>query len=59
MENRNGLVVAAKATLATGTAEREAARETMAGLARGAWSTRGADKNYDTRECVPNCAAWV
>jgi len=52
MENRNGLVVAAKATLATGTAEREAARDLMAGLARAGRATLGADKNYDTRDCV-------
>ncbi|MBY0332226.1 MAG: IS5/IS1182 family transposase, partial [Acetobacteraceae bacterium] len=48
----HGLVVAAKATLATGTAEREAARDLMARLARTRRATLGADKNYDTRGCV-------
>jgi transposase len=45
MENRNGLVVAAEATLATGTAEREAAAALSEQLPEGA--TLGADKNYD------------
>src|SRR3974390_2124044 len=36
MENRNGLVVAAEATLATGTAEREAAARMSERLAKGA-----------------------
>ena len=45
MENRNGLVVAADATLATGTAEREAAARVSEGLPEGA--TLGADKNSD------------
>jgi hypothetical protein len=45
MENRNGLVAAAEATLATGTAEREAAERLSRGLPKGA--TLGADKNYD------------
>jgi hypothetical protein len=45
MENRNGLVVAAEATLATGTAEREAAERLSERLPEGA--TLGADKNYD------------
>jgi len=46
MENRNGLVVGAEATLATGTAEREAAE----GLPKGA--SLGADKNYDAEAFV-------
>ena len=45
MENRNGLLVAADATLATGTAEREAAARVSEGLPEGA--TLGADKNSD------------
>ena len=43
MENRNGLIVAAEATLATGTAEREAAAAFSERLPKGA--TLGADKN--------------
>jgi len=50
MENRNGLVVAAEATLATGTAEREAAARLSEGLPEGA--TLGADKNYDAEAFV-------
>ena len=55
MENRNGLVVAAEATLATGTAEREAA----ATLERGAAGRRdpGADKNYDAEAFVEGLKA--
>jgi transposase len=52
MENRNSLVVAARVTQATGTAEREAALgliETIGGNRR---VTLGADKNYDTRDFV-------
>jgi transposase len=45
MENRNGLVVGATATLASGTAEREAATELTGELPEGA--TLGADKGYD------------
>jgi hypothetical protein len=43
MENRNGLIVAAEATLATGTAEREAAAAFSERRPEG--STLGADKN--------------
>ncbi len=50
MENRNGLVVAAKATLATGTAEREAAARMSERLPKGA--TLGADKGYDAEAFV-------
>jgi len=46
MENRNGLVVAAALTAATGTAEREAALALTEDLRKGA--TLGADKGYDT-----------
>jgi transposase len=52
MENRSGLVVSAMATLATGTAERDAAQAMMARLRREHRSTLGADKNYDTRDFV-------
>lgn len=52
MENRNGLVVDARLTQASGTAEREAA-EAMVGERRG-WQrmTLAGDKNYDTRDFV-------
>jgi transposase len=50
MENRNGLVAAAEATLATGTAEREAAARFSERLPEGA--TLGADKNYDAEAFV-------
>jgi len=52
MENRNGLVVAACATHATGTAERDAAQAMMTALAKTERITLGADKNYDTRAFV-------
>ena len=55
MENRNGLVVAAEATLATGTAEREAAARLSERLAKGA--TLGADKNYDAAAFVEGLTA--
>lgn len=52
MENRHGLVVDARVSQATGIAEREAAVE-MAGALSGTHRvTLGADKNYDTRDCV-------
>lgn len=51
MENRNGLAVDLETTLATGTAEREAAKAMVArSVKRGA--TLGADKNYDVAEFV-------
>src|SRR5271165_3512616 len=50
MENRNGLVVAAEATLATGAAEREAAERLSERLPKGA--TLGADKGYDAEAFV-------
>lgn len=50
MENRNGLVVGAEATLATGTAEREAAAAFSQRLPKGA--TLGADKGYDAEAFV-------
>jgi transposase len=52
MENRHGLVVDTRVTQATGTAEREAAlamAEEIPGQPR---VTMGADKNYDTRDCI-------
>ena len=50
MENRNGLVVGAAASLATGTAERDAAATLTKDLPKGA--TLGADKNYDAEAFV-------
>jgi hypothetical protein len=52
MENRNGLVVNTRVTLATGTSEREASIE-MAGEIPGDGAvTLGADKGYDTKDHV-------
>lgn len=55
MENRNGLVASAEATLATGTAEREAAEQLSERLPEGA--TLGADKNYDAEAFVEGLKA--
>jgi transposase len=52
MENRHGLVVDARLTLATGRAEREAAVEMLGELRGEHRVTLGADKGYDTREFV-------
>jgi len=54
MENRNGLIVAAELTSATGTA-----RETAAAMARGlrAGATVGLDKGYDTQGFVKDLRA--
>lgn len=51
-ENRNGLVVNAKVTTATGKAERHAAVAMVAELGGEKRLTLGADKGYDTRELV-------
>jgi transposase len=52
MENRNGLVVDARLTMATGTAEPEAALEMLETVAGSGSKTVGADKNYDTAKFV-------
>lgn len=52
MENRNGLVVNAMVTRATGTAEREAAVVMVNALNGTHRVTLGTDKNYDTQGCV-------
>ena len=54
VENRNGLVVAAMATQADGTAERDAGMLMVAGVTKGGKRriTLGADKAYDTRDFV-------
>jgi transposase len=51
MENRHGLLVGARATAATGTAEREAALTLIQPVARRG-VTVGADKGYDVRSFV-------
>lgn len=56
-ENRNGIVVQAQVTIATGTAEREAAVALMEQAPRHRRATLGADKNYDTRDCVQKLRA--
>jgi len=52
MENRNGLLVDARLTQATGTAEREAAAEMLADRPGNGRITAGFDKAYDTAEFV-------
>lgn len=52
MENRNGLVLDAALTPATGTAERETALELLKQAPRSGRGTVGADKGYDTRDFV-------
>ncbi|MHB8631166.1 MAG: IS5 family transposase [Candidatus Limnocylindria bacterium] len=52
MENRNGLAVGGTVTLATGTAEREAALVLAQAVPRGRRPTLGADRAYDTRDFV-------
>lgn len=58
MENRNGLVVGATLTHATGTAEREAALEMLETLCRGHRRvTLGADKGYDVADFIRDLRA--
>lgn len=52
MENRNGLVVDAMVTQATGTAERDAALLMAEAIPGDHPVTLGADKNYDTKDFV-------
>ncbi len=52
MENRNGLIVNAQVTPATGTAEREAAVAMVEDIPGDERVTLGADKNYDTQQFV-------
>jgi transposase len=51
-ENRNGLIVDARTTLASGFAEREAALEMLESMPGQHRTTIGADKGYDAREFV-------
>lgn len=57
MENRNGLIVKAAASRATGTAEREVAADLLAQLPGLKKRTVGGDKNYDTAGFVDDCRA--
>src|SRR5438132_11641923 len=54
MEHRNGLVVGFELTLATGTAERDAAVDLVDEARERGFhpTTLAGDKNYDTRQCV-------
>src|SRR5881227_1880102 len=52
IENRHGLVVDTRTTLATGTAEREAAMAMIAALPGQHRITVGCDKAYDTTDLV-------
>ena len=52
MENRNGLLVDARLTLASGTAEREAALEMLDRQRRSRRITLGADKAYDVEAFI-------
>ena len=56
-ENRNGLIVDVRTTQASGTAEREAAPETISGKAATKRVTLGGDKGYDTRGFVETTRA--
>ena len=57
MENRNGLAVAGKATLASGYAEREAALELIEPKAGGSRITVAGDKGYDVADFVESLRA--
>ncbi len=55
MDNRSGLAVDTRLTLATGTAEREAALDMLAALPGEQRKTVGADKAFDTEDFVSGC----
>jgi transposase len=55
MENRNGLVVAARTTRAAKVTEREASIELLSELPGGKRKTVGGDKGYDTKGFVAGC----
>jgi transposase len=55
MDNRSKLAVDTRLTLATGSAERDAAIAMLAELPGPQRKTVGADKNYDTANFVANC----
>jgi hypothetical protein len=52
MENRHGLVVSPRLTVASGTAEREAAEDMLGNLRGRQRITVGADKAYDTQDFI-------
>lgn len=52
MENRHGLVVNTRTTLATGTSEREASIQMVEEIPGQSQVTLGGDKNYDTKDHV-------
>jgi hypothetical protein len=56
-ENRNGLVVDVRLTLAMGTAERDAAIDMLSEVAASPSVTLGADRGYDTRDFVTQVRA--
>jgi len=55
IENRNGLVVNTALTLATGTAEREAAETMLNEIPGQHRATVGADKGYDVKDFIDKC----
>ncbi len=55
MENRNGLVVDARVSLADGHGERDTAIDMLSGLPGSHRKTVGADKNYDTKGFIASC----
>lgn len=57
MENRNGLVVDAEVTAATGKAERETALSMLEQVSGSGQVTVGADKGYDTKDFVAQARA--
>jgi IS5 family transposase len=57
MENRNGLVVEAILSQATGTAERDEAVKMIGAVVHGHRATVGADKAYDTKNFVEQLRA--
>jgi IS5 family transposase len=56
-DNRHGLLVGTRTTLATGTAEREAAEKMLRRARRRRRATVGADKGYDSRAFVERARA--
>ena len=54
-ENRNGLIVQASVSQATGTAERDVSLEMLDAESGSTRRTLGADKNYDTKAFVADC----
>jgi transposase len=55
MDNRSGLAIDTRLTPAAGNAEREAAREMLAGLPGARRKTVGADQAFDTEDFVSGC----